>query len=367
MAHLNDWVLNALVPTVTNNLSMAAQAACDGTQTMLTSGAGLITQAKDVSKNPQSFGFAFEHLQAIGFNIKAAMQGSEARAYQVPPDGSTKFSPDIYVEKIGQIIVEIQAKVGSADYVERHANSGNYQDAILTNVENAGIENTTTVIEVEGIQGLTIPKSFAVWTANNPYSAATLIQATATSLEVVGAGVEVAVISTEIELLLQSIKIAGAYCRGEQDLAQAEVDKILKIAIASMQEGFVRGVAIKVIQKLTGSSAFASLGFTVSKEALPALVKVLQFEMTMQQAVTQVGLRSFTAAVIVPVILLCPEVGIALLSAKVIQSIWMEISPEWKVSFEQAIASSMQTAQVSFTETTQSVSLQPALLIESNL
>jgi hypothetical protein len=84
-----EIVLNSLLPVLSAPITVAAQAAHDGAQTMLTQGAGLITKAGEISQNPQAFGFAFEHLQAIGFNINAALQQSDARAYQVPADGST--------------------------------------------------------------------------------------------------------------------------------------------------------------------------------------------------------------------------------------------------------------------------------------
>lgn len=160
-----DLVLNSLIPSLTAHLSIAAQSARDAAQTMLTQGAGLITKTGEISRNPQAFGFTFEHLHAIGFNLNAALQGSDARAYQIPADGSTKFSPDIYVELTGKIIETIQAKTGFQNYIKQHTRTGNHTGNILVN--------------------------------------------------------------------------------GEQELAQAEADKIIKIATDSLKQGFVRGLRSK--------------------------------------------------------------------------------------------------------------------------
>lgn len=340
-----DVVLNSLIPVWTQNLSTAAQAAREGAQTMLNQGAGLVTKAGEISRNPQAFGFAFEHLQAIGFNINAALKQSDTRAYQVPADGSTKFSPDIYIELTGKVVAEIQAKVGSGRYVQQQADAGHYPGKILTNVENAGIAGTTDRIQVAGVESIPVSQGFAQWVADNPYFAANLIHAAATTGEIVMSGVRSAVIQTEIEVLLQSIKVIGAYCRGEQTLAQEEALKIAVIATDTLKDGFIRSVAIKILQQITRSKAFASLGFTMSSMAIPAVIQVLQNELTLPEAIAQVGHQAFTAAVITPMILLFPPIGTALISAQVLQAIWAEISPEWRASLHQSLQATITTVQ----------------------
>ncbi|MEB3250557.1 MAG: hypothetical protein VKO01_00235 [Cyanobacteriota bacterium] len=104
-----------LIPALTHNLSLTAQTIRDGATTLIEPGAGLITQARTVSENPYSFGFALEHLQALGFNLNAALQGADSRAYQIPVDG-TRFGPDIYIDKAGQVIATFQVKGGSSNY-----------------------------------------------------------------------------------------------------------------------------------------------------------------------------------------------------------------------------------------------------------
>ncbi len=125
--------------------------------------------------------------------------------------------------------------------------------------------------------------------------------------------------------MLQSIKTVGAYCRGEQILDKAELEKFLEVAINGLKSGFIRGAAIKVIQKLMGGNAFAALGFTLGAEVIPVLTQVLQDKMTVEQAINKVGLKVFTSGVII-----YPPLGTVLLSASVIQAIWVEISPEWQ-------------------------------------
>nr|WP_293100296.1 hypothetical protein [Okeania sp. SIO2F4] len=269
-----DSIINGLIPEITKNISTAAETVQDGTAKMLEPGAGLINNYNhQVTENPQAFGFAFEHLQTIGFNIRAGLQGSDSRASQIPTDG-TKYAPDIYVEKVGKVIAEIQAKAGTSEYVEKQVNSGNYKSDILTNSENPDLEETKTIINVDGIESFPVSKDFAVWVAENPYLAADLMKAAALVGEVGGAGITGAAINTTINILLQSIKTVGAYCRGEQVLDKAELEKFLEVAINGLKSGLIRGAAIKVIQKLMGGNAFAALGFTLGSEVIPVLTQV---------------------------------------------------------------------------------------------
>uniref|UniRef100_A0A832H1Y3 Uncharacterized protein n=1 Tax=Oscillatoriales cyanobacterium SpSt-402 TaxID=2282168 RepID=A0A832H1Y3_9CYAN len=100
-------------------------------------------------------------------------------------------------------------------------------------------------------------------------------------------------------------------------------------------------MAIKILERVMGTQAFASLGFTVGSTVIPVVIQVLQNEMTLEAGIAQVGYQSFTAAVITPIVLLFPPVGMALISAKVLQAIWAEISPEWKTALNQSMKLAM--------------------------
>ncbi len=360
-------ILNGLIPSATQNLSVAAQTVRDGASTLLKPGAGLINKSNgEISQNPQAFGFAFEHLQAIGFNINAGLNYSDARAYQIPADGSTKYSPDIYIDKVGKVIAEIQAKAGSTEYVKKQANSGHYSGDIITNSENTGIAGTQIVIDVDGIKSFPVSHDFAQWVADNPYLAANLMSAAATVGEVGSAGVKGAVINATINILLQSIKTLGAYCRGEQELAQAELYNLLQLAVDGLKSGLIRGAAIKVIQRLMKGNAFAALGFTVSAEVIPILIQVMQDEITIEQGISKVGPRVFTSGIITTVVILFPPVGMTLLSSSVLQSIWEEITPEWKQFIMKTAQTTVKATQKGVEAGTQHLQKNPWDLIGSS-
>ena len=229
MKSLINATLNGLIPGITANISQAANAATNGASSLLNPGAGIINIDGQISQNPQSFGFAFEHLQTIGFNIKAGLENSDLYAYQIPADG-TKYGADIHVvDRVGKVIAEIQAKAGTSGYVKDQVNSGHYKGNILTNAENQNISGATINIEVEDIKSFSINQDVAKWVAKNPYTAANFIYAAATIGEIGGAGIEGAAINSTINILLQSIKIIGAYCRNETELTQQELDKFLLI------------------------------------------------------------------------------------------------------------------------------------------
>ncbi|WP_126148215.1 hypothetical protein [Synechococcus elongatus] len=324
-------VTDGLVPAVTANITAAAQAAIDGAATLLTPGAGVIRQDGAVSQNPQAFGFAFEHLQAIGYNLQASLQGSENRAWQVPADG-TAAGADVYVtDAVGRTIVDIQAKVGSADYVARQVNSGRYaSQTVVTDAANQGIDGASVVIEVDGIRSFPIDRGTAEWVAAHPFEAAALIELAAIGGEAVAGGVSGAAINGAIAALLEGIKVAGAYARGEGNPSEEQLKAFQQAVLQALQAGFIRGAAIKLLQRLLQGNGFAVLGFAIAAEAAPALIQVLRGELTLEQAIAQVGPRAFTAGMVTTVVLLFPPVGAALFSASVLKAVWEELTPEFR-------------------------------------
>ncbi|WP_338441679.1 hypothetical protein VZG28_14355 [Synechococcus elongatus IITB4] len=332
-------VTDGLVPAVTANITAAAQAAIDGAATLLTPGAGVIRQDGAVSQNPQAFGFAFEHLQAIGYNLQSSLQGSGNRAWQVPADG-TAAGTDIYVtDAVGRTIAAIQAKVGSTDYVTRQVNSGRYGDqVVVTDAANQGIDGTSVVIQVDGIRSLPIDRGTAEWVAAHPFEAAALIEVAAIGGEAVAGGVSGAAINAAIATMLEGIKLAGAYARGEGAPSEEQLQAFHQAVLQALQAGFIRGAAIKLLQRLLQGNAFAVLGFAIAAEAAPALIQMLQGHLTLEQAIAQVGPPALTAGMVTTVVLLFPPVGALLFSASVLQAVWAEVTPEFRAYVLESIA-----------------------------
>lgn len=321
MKHKIDTTFNELVPSRTDNLSM-------NPLPLPPDAAPSDKSNHQVGKNPQAFGFAFEYLQAIGFNINAGLK--RANAYHVPVNRMTGLSSDIYIKQVGEIIANIQVNAGSQPYIKKPVRSEQYSREILARSDNSNMRGATILIDIDGIQSFPIRQDFAQWVAENPYLAANVMSVAATMGEVNGAGSEGAAIDAIINILFQSIKTMGAYCRGEQELEPEELTKVLEVILTGLKTGCLQGVAIKVIQKLMDGSAFAALGFTVGIEVIPTLIKVLKGEIILEQAIAKVGLRMFTSAVVTTVVILLPAAGRILLSNTVIKAIWEEISPEWK-------------------------------------
>jgi len=298
---MNKWIneaLSGLTPHLTEQISAITQAALDSTQAMTQAGSGLINKDGSISGNPQAFGFAFEHLQVLGFNIKAALQNSSTKARQIPANGEY-HAPDISIENV-------------------------------TNPENAGIPKTQVIIDVDGIQSFPVNLNLALWVAENPILAANLIQAAAFTGEVAVSGISGATVNATINVLTQSIKVVGAYCRGEQALATAEVEKFLKVALEGLQQGFIRGAAIKCIERLSGSSVIGVLGFSIGIEVVPVMIQLIEEEISLDQAIAAIGPRLLTSGFVSTVVMLFPPVGLSLLSASVLHSLWEELTPEWQ-------------------------------------
>ena len=338
-------VTDGLIPAVTYNVSIAAQTAIDGAKTMLGPGNNVIRTDGGINQNPQAFGFAFEHLQAIAYNINAGLAGSGNRAWQIPIDG-TKSGADIYVNNaVGQTIAEIQAKVGSGDYISRQVASGHYKgQQIVVDAANKGIDGSNVVIDVDGIQSMPIDQATAEWVAQNPYEAAVLIEAAAFGGEVLAGGVSGAAINATVAIMLQSIKLIGAYCRGEEAISAENLQEFQTAALAALSSGFLRGAAIKVLQRLAGSNSFAALGLAVGAEAVPALIQVLRGEQSLMEAIAQVGPRAMTAGMVTTVVLLIPPLGAVLFSASILQAIWVELTPEYKDYIVQSVKVAAQGA-----------------------
>jgi hypothetical protein len=324
-------VTDGLIPAVTQNISTAAQAAIDGAKTILTPGAGVIKLNGEVNQNPQSFGFAFEHLQAIAYNINAGLTGSGNRAWQIPANG-TKSGSDIYVtDAVGRTIAEIQAKVGNGEYVSKQVAGGNYQgQQIVVDAGNKGIEGANVVIDVDGIKSIPIDRTAAEWVAQNPFEAAILLETAAFGGEVLAGGVSGAAINTSVSVMLQSIKLIGSYCRDEEPISAEQLKEFQNAALEALRSGFLRGAATKILQRLAGGSGFAALGLAIGAEAVPALIRVLQGEQSLEEALKQVGPRALTAGMVTTVVLLIPPLGAVLFSATMLQAIWVELTPEYK-------------------------------------
>ncbi len=183
--------------------------------------------------------------------------------------------------------------------------------------------------------GLLASPTVVDWLPGNFDHEITNVPFIGTGIAVIGAGIEGAFINTNIRLLLQSIKVAGAYCRGEQELAQTELHQSLAIALSALQGGFVRGAAIKLLQTLTGSNVVAALGFVACTEAIPVLLRVMQNELSVEQAMVEVGPKVFTSGVITVVLLLFPQLGTLLFGATVVEAIWQELPPVWQANLQQ--------------------------------
>jgi hypothetical protein len=346
-AEADDAVLVGLIPALTRSLSLVAQSIRDGASTMLEPGAGLIGQNGSINQNPNSFGFALEHLQALGFNLNAALQGSDARAYQIPADG-TKFGPDIYVDKLGEVIAEFQVKAGSRSYVEKTISSGNYTQPIVTNAENNNLVGSSTVISADGVSSVPVSKDVAHMAADHPYSTATLLEAAANVGEIAGAGVTGATVNAAINVVLESIHQLGPVCRGEKKLEWALLKPILEQALAGLQSGFIRGAAVKVLQRLMGGHPIAALGFTLTAEALPTLIQLFKGDITLTEALSKIGPKMLTSGIVTVMVLLFPPVGMALLAASVLQAVWAELAPEWTEVFKEIVETTLKATSTGF-------------------
>lgn len=312
-----DTIVNELIPSITENLSVGSQSLQQGKVKILERNKSWISQSSaSVAQTPQAFSLVFQDLQAIGLRINARIKESGSLAPKSTRKGIMNSSSNLYDQKVGQVISEIKTQVSLAESLEENIKSQHRAETI--------------VISIDGVQTLIVRRELAEWVVENPYLAANVISVAATCEEVSGTGLEGKAINTIIDILFQSIKKMGAYCRGEKDLDPDEWSQILENILASFKTGFLRGLAIKIIHKLMDGSAFAALGFTVGIEVIPTLIKVLKDEITLKEALTDVEPRMLISALITTIVILFKTVGTALLSASVIQAIWEEISPEWK-------------------------------------
>ncbi|MEL7035649.1 MAG: hypothetical protein AAFO04_08555 [Cyanobacteria bacterium J06592_8] len=313
-----DTRLDQFHPPLAKSFPLAAPALPNPAPKLLKASPNLMASSHhQMTQNPSTFSLTFEYLQAIGLKIDTELKSCEYPTDSDRTHGIIKSSSNLCTAKIGEIIAEIKTQVFSAQFTEKKHQPHQIPEAIL-------------VLDLEGIEKLSIRQDVAEWIAENPYLAANIISVLATFTEAHNAGLEGAAINTIINLLSSSIKTIAAYCRGELEVKETELIEIIEIIIAGLKIGFLKGVAIKIIQKLMDGSAFAALGFTVSIEVIPTFIKVLKDEINLDQALKEVDPRMFTSAVITTVVILFPTLGTRLLSAAVIKAIWEEISPEWR-------------------------------------
>jgi hypothetical protein len=212
--------------------------------------------------------------------------------------------------------------------------SGHYAQPVVTTIENGHINGASTVIEADGVRSIPVSQDVAQMAADHPYATAVLLEAAANVGEIAGAGINGAAINAAINVVLASIHQLGPVMRGEQELEWARLKPILEDAIAGLQSGFIRGAAVKLLQRLMGGNPLAALGFTLAAEAIPTLIPLIQGDITLEQALQQIGPRLLTSGIITTMVLLFPPVGLALVAASVLQAAWTELAPEWKAAFE---------------------------------
>ncbi len=167
----------------------------------------------------------------------------------------------------------------------------------------------------------------------------------ANAVDIAVAGLEGATVSAGIDGFYQAIKIGGAYARGEQTLAQEELVKVLEVLLNSLRNGFVRGAVTKTIQDLTGSSLLAALGFMVCTDVIPVVFKTVNHELTIEQAILEVGPKVFTSGVITIMVLTFPDLGKLLLGSAIVQAIWKEVPPTWKDAMATATIETLRELQ----------------------
>lgn len=202
------------------------------------------------------------------------------------------------------------------------------------------------MIDVEGIQSFPIDRSTAEWVAHHPYWAANVINVTAIGSEALSGGVTGATINTSITILLQSIKLVGSYCRGEATLTPDQIKAFQTQVLEALSTGFMRGAAVKLLQRLLGGNAFAALGLAVGAEAVPALIEILNNQLTLDEAIQRVGPRALTAGMLTTVVLLIPPLGAALFTVSLLQAVWAELTPEFKQYVVQWVEASGRAARV---------------------
>jgi hypothetical protein len=166
------------------------------------------------------------------------------------------------------------------------------------------------------------------------------------AVDVAAAGLEGAAISVGIDSLYQAIKIGGAYSRGEQNLTQEELVKVLDVLLNSLRNGFVRGTVTKTVLDLTGSSLLAALGFTVCVDVVPAIFKAVNHELTIDQALFDVGPKVFTSGVITIMVLTLPDLGKLLLGGAIAQAVWKEVPLTWKDAMTTATGEALSDLQI---------------------
>ncbi len=312
-----DTIVNEIIPSITDNFSVGPQSLQPGKVQIVEGDQSWMSQSSTPETEiPQGFSLVFEDLQAIGLKINERIKESGLLAQKSTRKGIMNSSSSFYDQKVGQVISDIKTQVSLAQSLEENIKFQHRAETIL--------------ISIDGVQTFLVRRELAEWVVENPYLAANIISVAATCEEVSSAGLEGKAIDTIINVLFQSIKKIGAYCRGEKDLDPDECSQILENILASFKTGFLRGLAIKIIHKLMDGSAFAALGFTVGIDVIPTLIKVLKDEMTLEEALTDVEPRMLISAVITTIVILFKTLGTALLSASVINAIWEEISPEWK-------------------------------------
>jgi hypothetical protein len=139
----------------------------------------------------------------------------------------------------------------------------------------------------------------------------------------------------------------------------ALLQPIVEKALAGLQSGFLRGAAVKVLQRLMGGNPMAALGFTLTVEAIPTLIRLIQGEVTLVEALAEVGPRLLTSGIVTVMVLLFPPVGMAMLTASVLLAIWAELAPEWVMVLHRVVGKTLVAGAAGVTAATRELGRAP--------
>jgi hypothetical protein len=332
-----DWlssVKDSLIPKMTETFDNVAQQVKDAAENMKSSEGNLITKAGEISRNPNTKGFAFEHSQVAAFNAKASAADSVYRAERIPV-GGISGEPDIVIRNIdtGEIVHRVQAKMGTSDYVRSEMGQDKYNDttdSFVTNKENGDLankyDNLDTKLKYDEISGMETSEEFSEFLAKHPKLAADLAELSANVGQVANAAVRGAAIAATMQSINEAIKVLAKVYRGEEvskDILAGALKKVLEAS----KTGALRGALVKILQlilKAGNNSALPVVLVSVGFETYGLILQYLKDELTLEELIKQGGAVAISNAIIVTLCMTYPPLGITLMGISVLKTIWDE-------------------------------------------
>ena len=131
-------------------------------------------------------------------------------------------------------------------------------------------------------------------------------------------------IATLFSSINESIRVIARFYRGEE-VSKEHITASLKVVCEAAKEGAIRGAMVKTLQLVTKKNT-AVVAVSVSIDSYSTILSYLNNEIKFEEMVAEIGISGISTAMVVILSLTYPPLGLSLLGASLMKTLWSEFN-----------------------------------------